>query len=935
MLNFNPIGNVNINNQLRPSAQKKKPDNSAAQTNTISNVTPDFSVKTPMKYAKTGEIELPFDTKAYMYKLANGQRVIIVPNEGETVVKTYVNTGSMNEPDNIRGISHYIEHNLFNGSEGLEAGEFFKTTDKMGAETNASTGLAETNYYISSFLLNDGDLEKKIKIHASMLETPRFAADMLEKEKGIVNSEINMITSNPDNIAFNRTFKNLFNIKTNSSDVIAGRTDNITNLTREDVVDYFNRNYYPANMVTVISGDVKPDDAMQLVSKYFTSNKPPVNERHFEDFTPVTKTVREDIISDKAVSTIVAAGFKGPENNNIKDRIYMKALGVLLTSSPATMKWIKPLNAHLFYEDEKISPQQNAPTAIMFSTDTNEENSEKILKILYQQITNRSNILPTEDEMLIVKKRLLNSFSEKFEYSALMNNLIGESILEDNLDYINNFEKIVNEMKPEDIMNTAKKYLDLNKTAITVVHPSTSDEKTIAGNYKTAAKISFTGTSRKQAINTDNVKQYNMPDNNFRIITNNTRNRNAYMKISFRDDLPRKPEKAATAFILSGLLNEGSILRSCAQFSNDNEKRGITIDFASGVNLISCDASFDADDMDYALKSAKEVLLNPRFTQETLDTVKASIKDSLLRSEKTPYKKLDAELFKGTLLGCSEEEILNSLDSVTLDDVKALYASMMKEAKASITVSAPFEKKPELKTILFRNIAGMPEVKRFEPYIFRNYTPVEKTKVLTDIHNKNQANIVMAYKFNINGNLKDSTAIELMNIILGGGPSSRLFNDLREQQKLAYSVRSSLSGIDTTRVLNLAIGTTTENKETGEISYDNLKKSIDGFRYHVNKLKTEKVSEEELNNAKLALKNRILAQNESNSGKTDGLDYNAYSVYGISRENQLLDMVDKITVDDIYNTANYIFSGMPTYSIVATENTLNANKDFLKSLEEA
>ena len=136
-------------------------------------------------------------------------------------------------------------------------------------------------------------------------------------------------------------------------------------------------------------------------------------------------------------------------------------------------------------------------------------------------------------------------------------------------------------------------------------------------------------------------------------------------------------------------------------------------------------------------------------------------------------------------------------------------------------------------------------------------------------------------------------------------------------------------------MLNLAIGTTTENKETGEISYDNLKKSIDGFRYHVNKLKNEKVSEEELNNAKLALKNRILAQNESNSGKTDGLDYNAYSVYGISRENQLLDMVDKITVDDIYNTANYIFSGMPTYSIVATENTINANKDFLKSLEEA
>ena len=80
----------------------------------------------------------------------DGQKVVIVPREGATVLKTYVNTGSMNEKDNIRGISHYLEHNFFNGSDGLEKGEFFKTVDKMGAYTNAATGMAETNYFIKS-----------------------------------------------------------------------------------------------------------------------------------------------------------------------------------------------------------------------------------------------------------------------------------------------------------------------------------------------------------------------------------------------------------------------------------------------------------------------------------------------------------------------------------------------------------------------------------------------------------------------------------------------------------------------------------------------------------------------------------------------------------------------------------------------------------------
>ena len=158
-----------VNNYVKPCKPAFK-GSETSQTNPqieqVADVRPDFAVKTPMTYTKTGEMNLPYDTKAYCYKLANGQRVIIVPQEGETVLRTYVNTGSMNEPDKIRGISHYIEHNLFNGSEGLEQGDFFKKVDKMGASTNASTGFAETNYFISSNLLNENDLENKIKLHA-------------------------------------------------------------------------------------------------------------------------------------------------------------------------------------------------------------------------------------------------------------------------------------------------------------------------------------------------------------------------------------------------------------------------------------------------------------------------------------------------------------------------------------------------------------------------------------------------------------------------------------------------------------------------------------------------------------------------------------------------------------------------------------------------
>ena len=172
-----------------------------------------------------------------------------------------------------------------------------------------------------------------------------------------------------------------------------------------------------------------------------------------------------------------------------------------------------------------------------------------------------------------------------------------------------------------------------------------------------------------------------------------------------------------------------------------------------------------------------------------------------------------------------------------------------------------------------------------------------------------------------------------MNIILGGNPSSRLFMDLREKEKLAYHVKSNYSSSDDIGVMTLRIGTTTDNKETGEAHFDNVKKSIEGFNRHIHKIMSEKVTDEELQNAKLSLKNSLLNSCHSSSGKVSNLTKTVDTPYGINRTNMLLNEIDKITAEDIYNAANYIFSNKPTYSIVATEDTLKANQEFLKSLE--
>lgn len=937
MLKINPVQINSINDPKKPSP-KTAPVFTSASTPIadakLPEVRPDYAVKTPITYQKISALELPFDTKANLYKLSNGQRIVIIPREGETVLKTYVNTGSMNEPDNVRGISHYIEHNLFNGSEGLEAGEFFKKVDKMGASTNASTGFAETNYYISSHLLNKDDLEQKIKLHASMLETPRFATERLEKEKGIVNSEINMILSDPQNLGINKTLKNLYSINSTSQDIIGGTTSNITNLTRENVLDYFNKNYYPANMVTVISGEVDSDKTMQLISKYFASNKRPPAARNFEELKPIDKPIREDIISDKATATSIMLGFNGPANNNTKDKILTDALALLLTMSKTSRidKQIKKYNASTTTDIEKISTKPNDGRAIIIMSNSTEENSEKIIKTIYTEIASLENNPPTEDELAVLKKRMLKDFSNLFERSGIVNTITGEAFLDNDLNNLLDYEKTIKEMTSKDLVEMSKKYLDVNKAALTVVHPSSATAETIKTNHKNAANIAFTGAVEpKKAINMTTVKEYRL-DNNFAVVTHDIKTNNASFDILYSAKDYPKDTKPATAVLLHKILNAGTMNKDEQVFQNELEKSGINTIFASGDTDLKIKSYFAAEDAEKSLKTTKEALLNPRFKAETFEKCKSEILDEILTSEKNASDKLAPELYKGIPSGHSKEDILNSLGTTTLDDVKRLYNYILKNSQANIIVSAPFSTNPDLKQLVFNEIAELPKVDAKAYNLKKSFKPIETSKVLTDISTKPQAEIIQSYKFKANQNIQDEITLNLLNTILGGGPSSRLFNDLREKQKLAYAVRSGVSFIDDIGTVSLKIKTTTENKDTNEISFDNLQKSIEGFKHHIEKLKTEKVTDEELSNAKLSLKNSILSSNETNSEKNVSLEYGLMSPYGLSQENQILDTIDKITADDIYNAANNIFAGKPLYSILATENTLKNNSEYLNKL---
>ena len=134
---------------------RNKPVHENAQITALSNVTPDFRVNLPLKYQMIGRYKLENGLEVYSYKLANGYKVNIVPMEGSpAVVKNYVNVGSMNESANIKGISHFLEHMAFNGTNGdnghikLEPGDSFKKIDLVKSVLRADYTRATLNLLI-------------------------------------------------------------------------------------------------------------------------------------------------------------------------------------------------------------------------------------------------------------------------------------------------------------------------------------------------------------------------------------------------------------------------------------------------------------------------------------------------------------------------------------------------------------------------------------------------------------------------------------------------------------------------------------------------------------------------------------------------------------------------------------------------------------------
>lgn len=209
--------------------------------------------------------------------LRNGLRIVTerIDSVKSISVGIWVKTGSRNEKKELAGVTHFLEHMLFKGTEKRTAFEIAQSMESVGGYLNAFTSSEYTCYYARCV---DEQLGRALDVLSDMVLNPSFPEEEVEKEKKVVIEEMKMYRDSPDDYLFEAFTTKMFQDHALGRPVL-GFEDTVSAFTRQDLYDYMSDRYRPDNLLVAVAGNVDHDEVVQLVSSYF-EDKPPLKTTH-------------------------------------------------------------------------------------------------------------------------------------------------------------------------------------------------------------------------------------------------------------------------------------------------------------------------------------------------------------------------------------------------------------------------------------------------------------------------------------------------------------------------------------------------------------------------------------------------------------------------------------------------------------------------------
>ena len=409
------------------------------------------------------------DETVYEHELQNGLRLFVIPKPGfqKTFVTYTTQFGSLDSrfkplgkdefvtvPD---GVAHFLEHKLFEKEEE----DLFTAFAEENAQANAFTSFDRTSYLFSA----TDHLENNIKRLLTMVETPYFTKETVDKEKGIIAEEIKMYQEQPGYKLMFNTLRAMYEKHPIRVD-IAGSVESIYDITKDDLYLCYETFYHPSNMVLFVVGDVEPQYIVDIVEEHENlrdkTNQPKIERALIDE----PKSVNQHVVSEemKLQSPKLMLGFKNQPLDESPEKYVQRDLEMTffyeLIFGEETEFYQELLNDDLI--DETFGYQFVLEPTYSFSIITSATNHPDQLKqLLIKQLKDNKGNLTDVEAFDLLKKQFIGEFISSLNSPVYIANQYAKLYFEgvSVFDMLN----IVENITLESVNETSQLCLDLDE----------------------------------------------------------------------------------------------------------------------------------------------------------------------------------------------------------------------------------------------------------------------------------------------------------------------------------------------------------------------------------------------------------------------------------------------------------------------------------------
>lgn len=271
--------------------------------------------------------------KQLKFQLKNKLKVLLIQSTKSPVVSVqmWVKTGSADEKKGEEGISHFIEHLVFKGSDKYKVGEIANVVEASGGELNAYTSFDQTVFYVT---ISKNFSDVALSVVSQMMGHPTFDPAETDSEREVVCEEIKMGKDSPQRRSSQLLFSTAFKKHSYGIPVI-GYEKNVRGWSNDKIIKFYRSRYVPSNMFLVVSGDFENAEMKKKVTEYFGDFKPYKFEKRKRVVEPAQKKYQSKFEKSDLQDQHLHLSFKAPSVKH-KDVPALDVLAMILGQGDAS-----------------------------------------------------------------------------------------------------------------------------------------------------------------------------------------------------------------------------------------------------------------------------------------------------------------------------------------------------------------------------------------------------------------------------------------------------------------------------------------------------------------------------------------------------------------------------------------------------------------------